>query len=54
MPDRLEIEFVPFSAPSGGTLVVLAGEELALGAAARGLDERTKGGLTKAARAADF
>ena len=33
---------------------MLAGQELAFGSAARGVDERTKGALTKAARAADF
>jgi leucyl aminopeptidase len=54
MPDRLDVEFVSLSAAPSGAVVLLAGQELALGAAARGIDERTKGALTKAARAADF
>jgi leucyl aminopeptidase len=54
MPEPLEIQFVPLSAAPSGAVVLLAGQELALGAAARGIDERTKGALTKAARAADF
>jgi len=54
MPDLLEVEFAPLSAPPAGALVALAGEELALGPAAHSLDERTKGALTRAARAADF
>ena len=33
---------------------MLAGEEVALGAAGRGFDEQAKGALTRAARAADF
>ena len=35
-------------------LVLLAGQELALAPTARGIDERMKGALSKAARAADF
>jgi leucyl aminopeptidase len=54
MPEPLDIQFAPLSAASAGTLVLLAGQELALGPTARGLDERMKGGLSKAARAADF
>lgn len=55
MPDRLEIEFVAFSsALTSATVVLLAGEELALGSVTRAIDERAKGGITKAARAADF
>ena len=52
MSDVLDVQFMPLSAASAGTIVVLAGEELALGPAARGVDERMKGGLTKAAKAA--
>jgi leucyl aminopeptidase len=54
MASRLDIQFAPLSAPPGETLVVLAGEGLAFGPAARAIDERTKGALTKAARAAGF
>ena len=54
MPETLDIHFASLSAAPTGALVVLAGPEMALGAATRGIDERLKGGLTKAARAADF
>jgi leucyl aminopeptidase len=54
MPEPLEIQFLPLSAAPSGAVVMLAGQELALAATARGLDERTKGALSKAARAADF
>ena len=54
MADMLEIEFAPLSAAPIGTLVVLAGEDMALGSAARGIDERSKGALKKAAAAAGF
>ena len=54
MASPLDIRFAPLSAPPGETLVVLAGEGLAFGPATRAIDERTKGALTKAARAAGF
>jgi len=54
MSEPLDIQFAPLSAAPAATVALLAGEELALGSAARGLDERTKGALTKAARAAGF
>jgi leucyl aminopeptidase len=54
MADLIDVQFMPLSTAPAGTLVVLAGEELALGPAARGIDERTKSALTKAARAAGF
>lgn len=54
MPDPLQIEFAPLSAAPAGTVVLLAGQDLALGGAARGFDERAKGALKKAAGAADF
>jgi len=54
MADILDVQFVPLSAAPAGAVLLLAGQELALGSAARGIDERTKGALTKAARAADF
>jgi len=54
MAQPLDIRYAPLSAPAGATLVVLAGDGLAFGPAARGIDERTKDALTKAARAAGF
>jgi leucyl aminopeptidase len=54
MSEPLEIQFASLSTAPTGTLVVLAGQELALAPTARGLDERMKGALSKAARAADF
>jgi len=54
MAQTLEIQFLPLSAALAGTAVVLAGEELTLGSSTRGIDERAKGALTKAARAAGF
>src|SRR5438874_3348833 len=54
MQDLLDIQFMPLSAAPAGAVLLLAGQELALGATARGLDERAKGALSKAARAADF
>ena len=54
MPDLIDIQFMPLSAAPAGAMLLLAGQELALGSAARGIDERVKGALTKAARAADF
>jgi leucyl aminopeptidase len=54
MPASLEIEFVPLSAAPEPTLVVLAGEEMALAPSGRAIDERAKGGVERAARAAAF
>jgi leucyl aminopeptidase len=54
MSTPLEIEFVPLSDSPATATVALAGEELALAPAVRALDERTKGALGKAARAAGF
>jgi leucyl aminopeptidase len=54
MSDLVEVQFLPLSTAPAATIVVLAGEELALGPAARGIDERMKGALTKAAKAAGF
>ena len=54
MSEPLEIQFAPLSAPPAGTVVLLAGPELALAPTTRSLDERMKGALSKAARAADF
>jgi leucyl aminopeptidase len=54
MPEPLEIEFLPLTTAPSGAVLLLAGEELALASLARGLDERSKGALTRAARAADF
>jgi leucyl aminopeptidase len=50
----LEIAFAPLSAPPSGTLVLLAGPDLALAGTARGLEERSKGRIGRAARAAGF
>src|SRR5262245_60368587 len=54
MASPLDIQFVPWSATRASAVVVLAGEEVALGITARALDEGAKGALTKAARAAGF
>jgi leucyl aminopeptidase len=54
MPESLDVEFATLSSAPAGAVVVLAGPELAFGSTARGLDDRAKGALTKAARAADF
>jgi leucyl aminopeptidase len=54
MTTPLEIQFVPLSAAPAATTVALAGEELALAPAVRAIDDRTKGGIGKAARAAGF
>ena len=54
MTTPLEIQFVPLSTAAAAVTVVLAGEELALAPAVRAVDERIKGGLGKAARAAGF
>ena len=54
MAEPLEVQFAPLSQAPRGTLVLLAGEELALGATARALNERGKGALERAAAAAGF
>jgi leucyl aminopeptidase len=54
MPDELDIQFAPLDAQAAGTLVLLAGPELALAGRARDIDERLGGGVLKAARAAGF
>jgi leucyl aminopeptidase len=54
MPEPLEIQFMPLSTAPAGALLLLAGQELTLASVARAMDERSKGALTKAARAADF
>jgi leucyl aminopeptidase len=54
MSETLEIQFEALGGDPAGTLVVLAGPEMALGSAARRIEERTKGLLAKAARAANF
>jgi leucyl aminopeptidase len=50
----LAIQFVPLTAAPAPAAAVLAGEELALAPAARAIDERMKGGIFKAAKAAGF
>ena len=54
MPELLDVQFMPLSAAPVGTVLVLTGEELALGPAARSIDERMKGAILKAAKAAAF
>ena len=54
MPEPLEVVFMPLSAAPTGAVMLLAGQELTLASIARAMDERSKGALTKAARAADF
>jgi leucyl aminopeptidase len=54
MAEPLEIEFAALSTAPVGSVAVLAGPELALAGTAKSYDERTKGGLMKAARAANF
>ena len=54
MAEPLDIQFVSLSAAPAGAVVLMAGPELALGPTTRGIDERMKGGLLKAARAAGF
>jgi leucyl aminopeptidase len=54
MAEPLQIQFAPLSQTPSGTLIVLAGEELALGSSARAINERTKGALLRAASAASF
>src|SRR5262245_4527793 len=54
MAEPLQVQFAPLSQTPSGTLIVLAGEELALGSGARAINERTKGALLRAAAAASF
>src|SRR4051812_19008702 len=54
MPDRLEIQFAPLSAPREAAVAVLAGEELRLSPLARKLDEQSEGAVLRAAEAAEF
>jgi leucyl aminopeptidase len=54
MPEPLEVQFMPLTTAPAGALLLLAGQELTLASVARAVDERSKGALTKAARAADF
>jgi leucyl aminopeptidase len=54
MDSPLEIQFLPLSAAPAPAVVVLAGEEVVLGATARAIDEAAKGALTRAAQAGGF
>ncbi len=54
MTNRPEIVFAPLSAEPESTCVVLAGDDMALGARARELDQRSGGAVQKAAAAAQF
>jgi len=54
MAEPLQVQFAPSSQTPSGTLILLAGEELALGGIARAINERSKGALLRAAAAAGF
>ncbi|HEU0160737.1 MAG TPA: M17 family peptidase N-terminal domain-containing protein, partial [Hyphomicrobiaceae bacterium] len=54
MAEPLQVQFAPLSQTPSGTLILLAGEELALGGSARAINERSKGALLRAAAAAGF
>lgn len=54
MTDKLDIRFVSLDTPLAGTAVLLAGQDVSLGATAHRLDEASRGSLRKAAQAADF
>jgi leucyl aminopeptidase len=54
MTEKLDIRFVSLEAPLSPAAVVLAGQDLVLGRTARKLDEKARGALSRAARAADF
>ncbi|HEY7669250.1 MAG TPA: leucyl aminopeptidase [Hyphomicrobium sp.] len=54
MTNRPDIVFAPLAADPEPTCVVLAGEDVALGARARELDQRAGGAIAKAAEAAQF
>lgn len=54
MTNRPEIQFAPLSAELEPTCVVLAGEDMALSARGRELDQRASGAIMKAAEAAHY
>ncbi|MEQ1611903.1 MAG: leucyl aminopeptidase [Hyphomicrobiaceae bacterium] len=54
MPLTLDIAFAGLTTAPESTSVLLTGAELALGTVGAGLDKMAKGGITAAARAADF
>jgi leucyl aminopeptidase len=54
MTASLAIQFAPLTAAPAPTVALLAGEELALAPGARAVDERMKGGIFRAAKAAGF
>lgn len=54
MPQAPTITFAAETMPKSGTLVVFVGDKLALGAAAKRVDEATDGLITKAAEAQGF
>ncbi len=54
MSQPLEIQFASLSSETAPTIVLLADDGLAFGSAAKRLDERAKGALSKAANAAEF
>jgi leucyl aminopeptidase len=54
MTNRPEIVFAPLSSEPEATCVVLAGEDVALGAKGKELDQRSGGAIAKAAEAAQY
>ncbi|MGQ0674058.1 MAG: leucyl aminopeptidase [Hyphomicrobium sp.] len=54
MTDRLEITFVPLTAQPEPTALVFAGNDLALGTSAQGLNSKSGGVILKAAEAGEF
>jgi leucyl aminopeptidase len=54
MTTRPEIVFQPLTADLEPTVVVLAGDDVALGSRARELDQRAGGALLKAAEAGQY
>jgi leucyl aminopeptidase len=54
MSQPLDIRFVSLSGEAAPTIVLLADDGLAFGSAAKRLDERAKGALSRAANAAEF
>jgi leucyl aminopeptidase len=54
MAPPLQVQFASLGGASAGTVVALTGEELTLGPTASSMDDRAKGALTRAAKAAGF
>jgi leucyl aminopeptidase len=54
MTTPLQVQFAPLTGTLAPTVAVLAGEQVALAPSVAAIDERMKGGIAKAARAAAF